>query len=514
MLLFRDDRMWKAKLLRGISTFSGVWVMRLVGGLVVSVAMYRYFGPATMGILTIATSILGVLTFIVIETDMVVVPRLSGAGSTENLKRIVTANYVVKGLNRLAVAALLFASAATVEAFYRIEGLAAVIAVLAAGQVVGVLYGPVGPEVLQGLRTYREFFFQNLVVAVTQVGAIGLAIGLRKGLVDYLVYTVLLDAIAAVYGWYLYVRLRRRYGWAGIRVTRDDLIREIASLVRTSLPVSMNQLLYKSYLYCANLFAGKWYEPRVIGYLAFASNVVNKLNSAGHGTLSVVVLPFFAELREKERSVLWDLYERGYHTMLVMTAAATVLFTVFAREVTLVVGGARFLPAVILLQLLTVQLIFRVPLQILRMVYFAFEKTWTLFGIFALKTACEIALYFVLTIRFGEKGIVLAQVASYVVYAACFAWVGFRFLYPATHRRRAFEFALDLTALLTLAVGLIAVDVSLEPTLLWKVMLVLAVASLGGLWVRAGQLAGRRAYLVGGGVRVDQASPEGNPWAS
>lgn len=506
--------MWKSRILFGVSTFSLVWALRLVVGLAVSISMYRYFGPATMGVLAIGTSVFGVLTFIVIETDMVVVPRLSEADSAGSLKRVVTANYVVKVLNRLGVAALVLALAAAAEAFYHIGGLAAVLSVLAIGQVVAVLYGPVGPEVLQGLRRYREFFFQSLVIAATQLGAIGLAIWLRKGLVDYLVYTVLLDAAAAVYGWYLYLGLRRHYAWSGIPVRSGDLVREISSLILASIPVTMNQLLYKSYLHFANLFAGKWYEPRVVGYLAFASNVVNKLNSAGHGTLSVVVLPFFAELREKERSALWDLYERGYHTMLVVTAAATVLFTVFAKEVTLVVGGARFLPAVILLQLLTVQLIFRVPLQILRMVYFAFEKTWTLFGIFALKTACEIALYFVLTIRFEEKGIVTAQVASYVVYAACFAWVGFRFLYPATHRRRAFEFARDLTALLALVVGLIAVDVSLEPTLPWKVMLVLAVASLGGFWVRAGQLAGRRAYLVGGGARVDQASAGGNPWGS
>lgn len=489
----RFARRWSV--LRGISAFSLAWGLRFVVGLAVSIALYRYFGASNMGVLAIATSVVGLMTFIIIETEMVVVSRLAGTTPAAT-KRVVTANYAVKMLNRAAVAALLIGGASFVETFYRLDGLAAMLGVLAAGQMIAVLYGPVGPEVLQGLRRYRQFAVQSAIALGGQVAAVVVTMLSQQGLLAYLVYGVVFEAAASVYGWHLYWSLRAQEGWSSIRVGRADVWAEAVSLVRASIPVSLNQLLFKSYLYLANLFAGRWYEPAVVGYLSFASNVINRANSTANATLSTVFLPFFTELKAKQRDELRELYERGYHTLLLFSGTATVSLALFAKEVTVLIGGSQFLPAVILLQLLSLQLVFRLPLQVLRMVYFAFERTWALFWVFAIKTASEIALILLLTRWFDVRGIVLAQVGAYAIYAGLFAAVGFRLVYGDWLARTG-ELGRDLGVLVAFTGGVILIDLTFAPSLLQKLVITATGLAATALWVRAGQVSGRRLYLLG-----------------
>ncbi len=488
--------MWHQKILRGISTFSAVWILRLGTGLITSACLYRYFGPSLMGLLAVGSSVLGIISFIVIETDVVVVPRLAGSGSPETAHRIVWSNYLIKAACRLLVGLLMFAAAGPAEAFYHFEGLHSIVIALGIVQWVAILGSPVGPEVLQGLLQYKRYLWQALVMIAVQLATAGYTILTHQTVVGYILCGAALDLAVSAYNWWLYASLRRSAGWAAAPVRWSELWADALSLAQRSIPVSLNQILYKSYLNMGTLFAGKWFSTTTVGHLSFALNIVNKVNSAVNTMVSTAFLPVFGELKGRARTELEELYERGYHTVLLLTAVATLMLAVFAREIALVLGGPSYLPATILLQLLTVQLIFRVPLQILRMLYLSMEKTWTLLAVFFAKTVCEVVLFFTLAHWMGAKGIVLAQVLSYVVYAVGFGRLGLRFLYADRYVRQLLAFGRDLLAVAVLVGAAIAVNAWIEPSFAGNVGLACVSLMLASawLWLASGQ---KRVFVLG-----------------
>lgn len=487
----------KDAIFQGISLLSLVWFLRLVVGVTTSVLMYRYFGPHAMGILAIALSVVGIISFVIIEIDVVAIKRIAEASSLVRFKCVLSAYFAVEIFNKLLIAIILVGVARVVERFYHVDGLSTFLVILAIQQLVSLGYGPMGPEMLQGLFMYRDYLVQSVIAMGSQLASIGLTIFIHAGLREYLVFTVLCDALTNLYGWVLYRRVRESHAWATTRVPLQEVAYEAWDLAKAGVPVSLYYLLYKTYLNLANLLAGKWYGPTVVGYLSFVFNIINKVNSF-HSSISSVLLPAFSKIKEEERKDLWDLYERGYQTMMIVAAVVTFFVALYAREATLIIGGARFLPAVLLLQLLTLQLVFRLPLQTLRMVCCAHEKNWMLFAVFALKTVCEVALYFVLTRWWQVTGLILAQVASFVVYAFCFTRVGLRFLYYDMSRARAGELWRDFAFLSAMILSIILVDASGVLTLVKKVSLSIAFLVFGALWIRREHSARRRAYLVGG----------------
>ncbi len=488
--------MWHQKILRGITIFSAVWILRLGTGLLTSACLYRYFGPSLMGLLAVGSSVLGLISFIVIETDVVVVPRLAGSGSPQAAHRIVWSNYLIKAVCRLLVGLLMFAVAGAAQTFYGFEGLREIIVALGIVQIVGIAASPIGPEVLQGLLQYRRYLWQAVLMMAAQIGAAAYTILTHQGVIGYILCGAVGDLVVSAYNWGLYAGIRRTLGWKDAPIGYSVVWSDAISLTQRSIPVSLNQILYKSYLNMGTLFAGKWFSTVTIGHLSFALNVVNKVNSAVNTMVSTAFLPVFGELKERARNELEELYERGYHTVLLLTAVATVLLAVFARQIALLLGGPEYLPAATLLQLLTVQLIFRVPLQILRMLYLSMEKTWTLLAIFFVKSACEIVLFFSLAPWLGAKGIVLAQVLSYVVYAIGFGQLGLRFLYADRYLRQLMAFGRDLIAVAALVGGAIAVNAWVEPSLAASVGLALVSLMLASawLWLASGQ---KRIFVLG-----------------
>ena len=486
--------MLKSRLSKGVFVFSTLWFVRLLAGVVIWIALFRYFGPEQVGVLAIANAMFGISALLLIDSDAIVIGRLAKADST-SLKRIATVNYALKGTNKLAVAGILALVSGIVDSFNQIDGLRVLLLLLAAKQVVVVFAGPVGPEVLQGLRRYRELFFQYMLVILSQAGALALCIWLQQGLAGYIVWWLILDAIGVLYGWYLFAVIKRDFGWHLTPLWGHNFSSEAQSIIRTSIPLSFTVALNKIGPHLATVLAGRWFELTVVGYLSFALNVVERAHSGTRASLGTSLLPFFSELLEKGTKNTKDLYERGYQTIFVVSAAGIITLVWFAYEVILIVGGVEFLPAVILLQIVSLQLIFRSPLQVMQMTYLAGEKTLRVLRLSAVKTVTEVSLVFLLARLIDEKGIVLALVISHAVYAVCSGWVGFRHLDPTGWRRRCFELGRDLTTLLGIAIGFIVLGQTLEPTLWMKIVIAVFAGLLGVLWVYTARTKGRRAYL-------------------
>ena len=487
-------RKFESRLSKGIFVFSTLWIVRLLAGVAIWIVLYRYFGPEQVGVLAIANAVFGISSLLLLDSDAIVIGRLAKANN-ESLKRIVAVNYALKGTNKLATAGILILVSNIVDSFYRVDGLRILLLLLAAKQVVSVLSGPVGPEVLQGLRRYRAFFFQYMLITSSQAGALALCIWLQQGLADYIFWWVILDAVVGLYAWYLFAIIRKDSGWRLLPLLRHRFVSEAQSIIRKSIPLSCIIAMNKIGFHLVTLLAGRWFELAVVGHLSLALNVVERAHSGARASLGTSLLPFFSELSEKSVEKINDLYERGYQTIFVVSAIMVINLVWLANEITLILGGIEFFPAVILLQILSLQLIFRSPLQVMHMVYLASEKTLLILKLYTVKNIVEVSLVFLLTSLIAENGIVVALVISHAVYAVCSGWIGFKYLDPVGWKKRYAELGRDLTALLIISTSLIFFWQALEPTLWVKIIVAVLIGILMVIWVYMSRLNGRRTYL-------------------
>ena len=206
------------------------------------------------------------------------------------------------------------------------------------------------------------------------------------------------------------------------------------SIFRYCLPLLGARAAYLTGSNLSKVVLGKFLDLAPLGYFGFATTVVERFVGFVYA-LPSSLLPSMTELLAKrDRLRFTRLLDKSFR--LIATAAAALSFGLFvyAKEITLLLGGEQYLAAVPVLQVMAIVPWVRTAHQPLTMAFYALKHTsWVL--IFAvLKLSVEIAAYFVFIPSFGVQGAAAAHVlGALLAFIGALIWIGRNFQ-PSRHR--------------------------------------------------------------------------------
>ena len=163
------------------------------------------------------------------------------------------------------------------------------------------------------------------------------------------------------------------------------------------------------------MILGKLLPPSELGIASFALMTLERFIALA-GSVSNALLPTLSRLRgEGREETIEQVVTQGYRVVAGLAVAMTIGIFCLAREVTLIMGGAEFMAAIVPLQILALIPLFRTMQQPVNMSFYTYEKTRTVFWLAGLKFAVEPILYPLLIPRLGVTGVALSSLLSSVV---------------------------------------------------------------------------------------------------
>jgi O-antigen/teichoic acid export membrane protein len=194
-------------------------------------------------------------------------------------------------------------------------------------------------------------------------------------------------------------------------------------VLRYGLPLTASGALYRLYLNMAKLVLGYMVGPQSTGIFSFASGILEKATGLS-GSVTSAFLPSFSRLVARSGVPSLRRYSLPVFRISVLMAALTAVFLfMFAREVTLGLGGAEFAEAAVVLQILSFQAMLRIPGLSLSTLLYALEATFTGLLIGVGELAAEFVLYASLIPLMAERGAAVSQVLSYGLALVALWWV-------------------------------------------------------------------------------------------
>jgi O-antigen/teichoic acid export membrane protein len=223
---------------------------------------------------------------------------------------------------------------------------------------------------------------------------------------------------------------------------------------------------------------GKFFDPVALGLFSFAFQTVERFVGLVYAIPSSL-LPSLTQLVARgETDRLRRLLDKGFRLVATLACVLSFGIFVFAEEITRVIGGERYLPAVGLLRILALVPWVRTAQQPLTMGFYALRRTGMVLTLALAKFITEMGSYFLLIPRVGLDGAAWANLLGALV--ACFgaliltarAVPG-----PAGHRSAVIAKTGVLVAL-GAAGSLVLHDMNLAPGLLFMVKLLVFVPAL------------------------------------
>jgi len=425
-----DDETTKRKAIQGASYLSTFRIIKLGVEVVKSALMLRYFGPANMGILAIANSTLGIFGILNFNTPPAIqtfIPQFEGKNDNYSIKNLIYLNYLITGFFLILVAIILILLSETISVFYNVPELAILLKLVAVKSFIILLGGPINDAVFLGLRRYRQLFFSSILDLIGNVIVVVLAIGMKLDLIQFCALSIFSGLAAYSYRWYCYFTIRKALDFGNQKgdVSRWSLFTRV---IKFSIPGSINQIFYRVYMYLGNIICGKWLGEEVTGYFSFSLTMINRINDLLK-VVAVVLLPVFSQAKIKGHELLVNFFQKGLEVIVFLSVIGSVGIVLFAKELTLFMGGWGYLPAVVLLQVIGFQPLFRTPIHPVNVLFFSIEKPGLNLGFNVLKMIVELTAYITLIPLFKGIGISFSVVISYFFAHLAISYKAFKFLY-------------------------------------------------------------------------------------
>lgn len=432
-------------------------VAGLVAGLLYSVIVLRWLGPWSYGMLSLGLAIVG-LGSVATGNFEVYLERFAAEYETRRqFKRLARAHLLTLGLKvglGLAACAVLLALAPWLAQRYHEPILTEIVWVLA-GLTVCEGFIVTGRAVLFGLQRFGWLAAVALVVQLFKLAAVTLLWVKAQGLIVLVGLLLGLGAAQAVILTILAVVSVRRAGAAAggaheaVPTTLGPAEAEPATaepgtawstaagerglaasaagpegtpaasmlggILRYCLPLLGARAAFLSGQNLSRVVLGAFMSLEALGYFSFAFTVVDRFVSFLYA-LPSSLLPSFTQLVTRhDRERFRMLFDKSFR--LVATAAGVLsagLF-LFARELTAVVGGAEYLPAVPVLAVLGLVPWARTAQQPVTLAFHALRQTGRVLRLALLKLATEIGAYLLLIPVLGVLGAAWAALAGAAV---------------------------------------------------------------------------------------------------
>jgi O-antigen/teichoic acid export membrane protein len=424
----------------------------MASALIVSVILARALGPQQFGlyslVMTVTTFAYVVARFGIGETVYRYVAELDGSGK-RTLAAMVRRRGLRLGLLTSGAASLaLVVAAGPLAAFFQHHELR-VYLVVGAASLVPLMAGTVFENVLRGLQKYQSLLWMNVLISPLWVGGCTLVVLSGGGVVGVLLVGLVAEiATLAILGCCSHRELRMSASrsampsWLSRRLLRYNLA--VAALLLINMVVWQRSEL---------IFLGRFADAHQVAYYALPFSLTERLTLVAPGALVGVVLPGLAQAygaADGERFT--SLFSESIHWLAVVTFPIALLGASLAGAVVGLLYGAEYAPAVPVLQVLLLAMVFGVLGQAASSALLGLESQGWLLKTGACAVVVSITLDFLLIPRWGALGAAVANALTQAAWAvAAFAPLVTRVMRSAREAAaRAAAVALVLSVALTL----------------------------------------------------------------
>lgn len=431
----------------------------LISGILYSVIVLRWLGPESYGMLSLALAIVG-LASVATGNFELFLERYSAEYETRGwMDRLRRTHFITLGLKLVlgvAVCAILLALSGWIGRRYEEPILTQLLWVLSA-LVVCEAFSVTGRAVLYGLQRFGWISALSLAANALKIGAVALLWLKGQGVVVLAAALVALGIGQAAVLTALAIGFVRR-GRAAVgepvpvavraaaapereelaaaevraEIPRDRSL--VGGIVRYSLPLIGARAAFLSGQNLSRVVLGGFMSLEQLGYYSFAFTVVERFVGFVYA-LPSSLLPSLTQLvTQGDRLRFTRLFDKAFRLVATAAAILSLFLFLFAVELTRLVGGEKYLPAVPVLQVLALVPWVRTAQQPLTMAFYALRHTGRVLALALVKLGTEVASYFLLIPVLGMIGAAWATLAgAAIAFALALFWLG-RELPPNAHR--------------------------------------------------------------------------------
>ena len=389
----------------------------LLSSVAYSVLLLRWLGPRQFGIMTLALACVGFATAATGNFEMFLeryAAEYEARGLIRTLRRAHLLALGIKlGLGLVASAALL-ALTPWLAHFFGVTQLLVLVPLLTV-MVAFDGFSTTGRATLYGRQEFRwlsllAVFFHLVKIVLVIIlwrgrhGLFALALGLS-------VLTVALAlAQAAVSLWSL--RNARdleppapERAWRGL----------LRSMLGYCAPLLGARITFMSGQNLSTIVLGKLFSPGILGYFKFAFQTIERFNDLANAVPSSLMPSLTRLIAGGERERLRLIFDQALRLIQALAFALSFGLFVFARELTVLIGGWLFEPAVPMLRVLALVPLARTAQQPVTMLFQSLRRPGTVLVLSVVKFVTEFGAYFLLVIPLGVIGAAWANLAGALV---------------------------------------------------------------------------------------------------
>ncbi|MGH7726809.1 MAG: lipopolysaccharide biosynthesis protein [Candidatus Eiseniibacteriota bacterium] len=395
----------------------------LLSGLLYSVVVLRWLGPGWFGILSLALSVVGLASVFTGNFELYLerhAAEYEARGQYRLLLRVHLWALALKAVLGFAAGCAVYLLVPWIVAQYGFDRLGLLITLLLA-LVVFDGFNATARATLYGLQQFSWIaalaFFSNAVkmVAVVVLWRIGrgptsLALTLSGlAIVSGLLATVI--AFAVTIG-----RARQlKAATPELDAAQDVSARAlVGDMVRYCTPLLGARAAFISGQNLSKVVLGKFFPPEALGLFSFAFQTVERFVGLIFAVPSSLLPSLTQLVARSEPDRLRRLLDKGFRLVATLGCALSVCLFVFAEEITRILGGERYLPAVGILRVLALVPLVRTAQQPLTMGFYALRRTGAVLGLAVGKFGIEMGSYFALIPLLGLAGAAWANLAGAV----------------------------------------------------------------------------------------------------
>ena len=398
----------------------------VISGLLYSIVVLRWLGPGWFGILSLALSLVGLASVATGNFEIYLerhAAEFEARGQHLRLLRAHLWALALKAVLGFIAGFALLRLAPWIELQYGFDKLGLLVTLLVS-LVVFDGFGATGRATLYGLQQYSWIAALALlqhtlklvaVVTLWQTGRGPTSLALTiSGLA--VLHGLLAGGVAFALAWSRATQARA----SGADFSPDESPRAILDdIFRYCLPLLGARAAFISGQNLSRVVLGKFFPAEALGLFSFAFQTVERFVGLVYAVPSSILPSLTQLVAHGESERLRRLLDKSFRLVATLACALSFLIFVFAEEITRILGGERYLPAVGLLRVLALVPWVRTAHQPLTMGFYALRKTGTVLVLALLKFLTEMGSYFLLIPVLGLAGAAWANLAG-----ALFAFAG------------------------------------------------------------------------------------------
>ncbi len=396
-------------------------VAALLSSVAYSMLILRWLGPRQFGIMTLALACVGFATVATGNFEMFL-ERYAAEYEARGLRRTLRrAHLLALGMKLglgLVASAVLMTLAPWLSRFFAVPQLLVLVPVLTL-MVAFDGFSTTGRATLYGTQEFRWLSLLAVFFHIVKIVMVALLWWGRYGLFQLALGLALLTVALALAQAAASLWIMRNAedcepttperAWRGL----------LRSMFSYCVPLLGARITFMSGQNLGTMVLGKLFSPGLLGYFKFAFQTVERFNDLANAVPASLMPSLTRLVAHGERERLRLIFDQALRLIQALAFALSLGLFVFARELTLLIGGWSFEPAVPMLRVLALVPMARTAQQPLTMLFQSLRRPGTVLALSVVKFVTEFGAYFLLVLPLGVIGAAWANlagaVASFVV---------------------------------------------------------------------------------------------------